>query len=263
MREAIVNVNGIRMNYREFGKGEPPMVFIHGFPFNQTMWDEQVEALKGSMRIITYDIRGFGKSEQGAQRPSIELYADDLIALMDALSIQKAHVCGLSMGGYILLNAVDRFPDRFSSIVLADTQCLADSEEGKQKRLESIKNIDEKGLEVFAEKFLKGAFSPSAPDAAVEKIRSVILQNNPEVVKAALVALAERKESCSHLKNVKVPSLIICGENDELTTLPQSEFLFNNIPGAKMHAIEKAGHLSNLEQPDAFNRHLKEFIARK
>lgn len=263
MTANTIPANSIRMNYRDSATDKTPLIFIHGFPFDQTMWDQQITALNDVARVISYDIRGFGKSERGQEKATIPLYADDLIALMDALSIRKAHVCGLSMGGYILLNAVDRFEDRFLSIILADTQCLADSEEGKQKRKESIRSIDENGLEAFAEKFLKGAFSPTAPTEAVERVREIILRTDPEVVKGALLALAERRESCSHLKNIKVPALILCGEQDELTTLPQSEFLFNNIPGAKMHAIEKAGHLSNLEQAEVFNQHLTSFLTGK
>lgn len=263
MNAPSIRANGINISYRDSGGDKQPLIFIHGFPFSQSMWDTQWEALKSNTRIITYDIRGFGRSEAGSEKASIRLYADDLIAFMDALGIKKAMVCGLSMGGYILLNAMERYAARFSAVVLADTQCLADSEEGKKKRYNTIKEIEENGLEPFAEKFLKGAFSKKAhtdKKEAVGKIKQIILSTSEETVKAALAALAERKETCSHLKDIKIPTLILCGEEDELTTIPQSEFLFNTISGSKMHAIEKAGHLSNVEQPEVFNKYLENFL---
>lgn len=261
INEQSIKAGDIKVSYNEIGEGENTVIFIHGFPFNKSSWNEQLEALKDKAKVISYDIRGFGKSETGSKKASISVYADDLIHLMDALKIDKAVVCGLSMGGYILLNAVDRYPDRFKALILADTQCLADSEEGKEKRYTTIQDIEKNGLEPFAEKFLKGAFSKQAKKENVEMIKKIILSTSPDTVKSALVALAERKESCSHLKKIKVPTLVVCGEEDELTTLPQSEFLFNNISGAKMQVIEKAGHLSNIEKSDLFNKYLKDFIA--
>lgn len=260
MKQNSIKTNGINISYLDSANDKEPLIFIHGFPFNKSSWQPQLESLQSEARVIAYDLRGFGQSEPGNEKASIQLYADDLIKLMDALDLKKAIVCGLSMGGYILLNAVDRYPERFKAIILSDTQCLADSDEGKEKRYATIKEIDEKGLEPFTEKFLKAAFSKHASPETVQKIKQVILSNSPKTIQAALAALAERKESCSHLKNIHIQTLILCGEEDELTTLPQSEFLFNNIPGAKMHAIEKAGHLSNLEQPEIFNKHLKDFI---
>jgi 3-oxoadipate enol-lactonase len=259
-----IQVNGIRLYYQDAGQGEIPLIFIHPFPFSHRAWEPQVEALKEKTRCITYDLRGFGRSELGVKKTSIGLYAEDLVQLMDKLEIAQALVCGLSMGGYILLNAAERYPQRFKAIVLADTQCLADSKENQEKRYATIKDIEDKGLEAFADKFMKKVFGPETYEnntALVEKTKQLILENSPEGIAAALDAMAQRQESCSDLKKINMPTLVLCGKEDTLTPPSLSEFLFNNIHGATLHEIEKAGHLSNLEQPDLFNQHLMKFIS--
>lgn len=257
-----LSANGVRTCYSDSQTGEFTLIFVHAFPFHQAMWRAQVEGLKDVVRVITYDVRGFGLSDGGYMPPTVPVYADDMLALMDTLDIERAVVCGLSMGGYIVLDAVARYPERFQALVLADTQCLADSEEGKAKRNETRKEIDTDGLEVFAEKFLNTALSRHAPGALLREAREIILDNRETTIKAALLAMADRKEHCSSLKDIRVPVLILCGEEDEVITVAQSELLFNSITGAEMHAIEKAGHLSNLEQPETFNLRIREFINR-
>jgi 3-oxoadipate enol-lactonase len=259
-----IQVNGIRLYCQDSQQGEIPLIFIHPFPFSHKAWEPQVEALKEKTRCITYDLRGFGRSELGVKKTSIGLYAEDLVQLMDKLEIAQAIVCGLSMGGYILLNAAGRYPRRFKAIVLADTQCLADSKENQEKRYATIKDLEDKGLIAFADNFMKNAFIPGTFEnntALVEKTKGLILENSPEGIAAALDAMAQRQESCSDLKKINVPTLVLCGKEDMLTPPSLSEFLFNGIPGAKLHEIEKAAHLSNLEQPDIFNRRLMEFIS--
>jgi 3-oxoadipate enol-lactonase len=126
-KNLYVDINGITICYDDFGKGLLPIIFIHGFPFDKSSWQPQLDFLRQTHRVIAYDIRGFGNSTSGKEKESIRLFADDLIQFMDALEIDKAIVCGLSMGGYILLNAAFRYPERFEAIVLSDTQCIADS----------------------------------------------------------------------------------------------------------------------------------------
>jgi pimeloyl-ACP methyl ester carboxylesterase len=147
-------VNGTTLCYDDCGDSEIPILFIHGFPFDKSCWDPQMSFLKRNHRVIQYDIRGFGKSEAGTDEASMTLYADDLILFMDLLGIQKAIVCGISMGGYILMNAVHRFPERFKALVLCDTQCIADSPEARLKRDENIRLIEEGKLLEFANIFI-------------------------------------------------------------------------------------------------------------
>lgn len=258
-----INVNGITICYDDLGAGVIPVIFIHGFPFNKSSWRPQLDFLKETNRVIAYDIRGFGSSSGNDKNLSMALFADDLISFMDALKIKKAIVCGLSMGGYILLNAVHSYPERFEGIIFSDTQCIADSIEAKEKRYKTIQQIEAAGTKEFAAGFIKNVFSKDSfverPEI-VESINRIVLSTKQETIIAALKALAARDETCSILKEIKVPSLILCGSEDIVTPPAQSEFLSKNIKNSVLHIIEKAGHMSNLEQPDEFNRHLAEFI---
>src|SRR5450759_3408557 len=129
-------VNGIIVSYTDNeNAGYPFLIFIHGFPFNKSMWNIQLEALRDNYHVISYDVRGHGISEEGNVDFSIELFVNDLIGLMDIFKIDKAVLCGLSMGGYISLNAISNFPDRFDALILSDTHCIADTPETTEKRM--------------------------------------------------------------------------------------------------------------------------------
>jgi pimeloyl-ACP methyl ester carboxylesterase len=264
-KDKIVRANGTDISYYDFGKGHLPIIFIHGFPFDKSMWKPQLDFFKYAQRVIAYDIRGFGKSKAGSEQISISLIADDLIGLMDALQIDKAVVCGLSMGGYVLLNAVSRFPERFEAIILSDTQCNADSPETREKRYKTIQQIEAGGLTDFAEGFVKNIFckeSLTDKKELVENIKNVILSTDGLTITGTLNALALRGEICSLLKEIKVPALVLCGKEDTVTTPEQAQILQNNITNSRLYSIENAGHMSNLEQPNEFNQHLTNFISR-
>jgi 3-oxoadipate enol-lactonase len=259
-----IKVKGLTVCYDDYGSGDLPLIFIHGFPFDKSMWRNQLVYIKSSIRAIAYDIRGYGKSDPGKEKASIELYADDLINFMNVLKINKAIVCGLSMGGYILLNAINRFPDRFQAIVLCDTQCIADSPEGKEKRYKTIESIERYGINEFTEGFIKNVFFEESlihKKEEVNKIRNTILATPVETITGTLKALSERKETCEVLNKIKIPVLILCGHEDRITPPIQSENLRDNIPNSRLFLISKAGHLSNIEQADEFNRHLIHFIS--
>ncbi|HKR03552.1 MAG TPA: alpha/beta fold hydrolase [Bacteroidia bacterium] len=259
-----IHVDDVTICYDDFGKGLIPVIFIHGFPFDKSSWQPQMDFLKKSHRVIAYDIRGFGKSTAGKEKMSIELFADDLIKFMDYLQIPQAIVCGLSMGGYILLNAVNRYPGKFKAIILCDTQCIADTPEVKEKRSQTISHIMASGLKDFAEGFIKNIFCQETLDAKkeiAEKIKNTILSTSAVTVTGTLNALAQRWETCSSLHEISIPALILCGKEDKVTPLAQSEFLLQNIANATLHSISKAGHVSNLEQPDEFNQHIYSFIS--
>jgi len=164
------------------------------------------------------------------------------------------------------LNAVNRYPERFEALILSDTQCIADSPEGKEKRYKTIDQINEDGLKDFAEGFVKNAFCPDSLEnkkELVEKIKDIILTTSPITITGTLSALAQRAEMCSTLNEILIPVLILCGEEDTITPMSKSEFLNHNIANSQLHSIDKAGHLSNLEQPDEFNRYLIPFIKQK
>jgi pimeloyl-ACP methyl ester carboxylesterase len=251
------------LSYDDVGEGSIPVIFLHGYPFDKTMWQVQVEFLKSSYRLIPCDIRGFGKSKDEESHLSIDLFGEDLISFMDQLNIEKAIVCGLSMGGFIALNVLKRFPGRFEGLILCDTQCIADTTEVKEKRYETIDEIKIDGTTAFIEQFIKNVFhkdSLNNKKELVEELRRVVFSNSQHVITMGLTALAERLEACSTLNEITIPTLIICGREDAVTPLVQSEFMNANIKGSILHVIDNAGHVSNLEHPDEFNQQLLSFL---
>jgi pimeloyl-ACP methyl ester carboxylesterase len=258
-----INVNNFKLSYDDFGDGSIPIIFLHGYPFNKTMWKNQLDYLKSSYRVIACDIRGFGKSKDEESVLSIDLFGDDLLLFMDRLNIDKAIICGLSMGGYIALNVMKRFPSHFEALILCDTQCIADTAEGKEKRYKIIKEIQAEGVTDFNEGFIKKVFykdSLTNKKELVEQLSNVVFSNSKNSITKGFAALAEHLETCTSLSKISVPTLIICGREDQVTPLAQSEFMNKNIKGSILHIIDNAGHVSNLEQPKEFNKYLSEFL---
>ena len=259
-----ITVNNIAVSYTDEGlENAPVIIFIHGFPFNKEMWNKQLEALSESFRVIAYDVRGHGNSYSGTDDFSIELFVNDLLLLMDALEIEKTTLCGLSMGGYIALKAMENFPHRFDSLVLCDTSCAADSPEAKEKRMKAIEIILEKGVAKFADDSIKNFFAPESfikKKDVIAEVREIMVNTTEKSVIKTLLALSRRLETCSTLCKIKVPVLILVGEEDKITPPEAAQFMQNEIHGSVMSVIENAGHLSNLENPDQFNEQLIKFL---
>ena len=242
------------------------MVLIHGFPFSSEMWKGQTQVLqtnKKDLRIITYDLRGHGQSGVGDGQYSIELFVDDLIALLDHLKITKTILCGFSMGGYIALRAIERNPDRFSALVLCDTMSAADSNEAKIRRANSIKLVKKEGVGRFAEGFLKAVFAPQTfetqPDI-IDEIRMNVLTNPPLGICGALLAMAGRTDTTNAFSRINVPTLILVGEHDGVTPPSAAKSMQDRIPNSELYLIKDAAHMSNLENPRMFNEHLTKFL---
>ncbi len=241
------------------------VVLIHGFPFSRAMWKPQIEALRKEHHVIAYDVRGHGASPVGDGQFSIEYFVDDLMALLDHLKISRSVAIGLSMGGYIALRAIERHPDRFRGLVLCDTRSEADGNEGKIKRAGQAKAVKISGVKVFADAFVKGLFYEKTFQTnpqAVEAIRQMIERTSPTAVAGTLLALAARTDTTASLFSIKVPALILVGRHDTLTPPSASHAMKEKIPGAEIHILPNAGHLSNLEQADEFNFHLLNFLKR-
>lgn len=260
-----VRINDIKMSYTEIAsKGNPSVIFVHGFPFNRTMWNKQADELKANYHVVTYDIRGHGNSEEGKDNFSIDLFVSDLIGLMNHLNIDKAIMCGLSLGGYIVLNAISKFQDRFKGLILADTQCLADTAETKDKRLKAIELINKGDLEKYADDSVKNLFAPGSfisKSGEIADVRQMILTTSGTSLCKTLTALAERKETCTILDEIRVPVLIMAGSEDKITPPAAAKYMNENIKGSSLQIIEHAGHLSNMENPEKFNEYLSSFLA--
>ncbi len=259
-------VNGAQLHYVESGNPHAtPVIFIHGFPFSLEMWNQQLTTVGESWRALAYDVRGHGMSDVGDGQYSIESHVDDLFGLMDALKIGKAVVVGLSMGGYIVLRALEREQDRFIAAALCDTRAEADSDEGKIRRFASIASVKKTGSAAFADTFVKAVFAPASlqnsPDA-VSAIRDIIAHTPPLSIAGTLLALASRTDTTRSLGAVKIPVLILVGEHDQTTPPDASRLMADRIRGSELHVIPGAAHMSNLENPAEFNRHLLTFLRR-
>jgi len=258
-------VNNLVVSYTDNGpENAPVIIFIHGFPLNKTMWDNQVDALKEDYRVISYDIRGHGDSEIGNDDFSIKLFVTDLLHLMDALKIEKASLCGLSMGGYIALNAIENHPERFEALVLSDTNCIADPPQVKQKRLNTIESIREFGVEKYVDDSIVNLFAPESfttNKEAVSVVKEMILNTSEKSLSKTLLALSMRKATCNKLPEITIPVHFIVGEEDKITPPEASELMHEKIKNSTIHIISHAGHLSNMENPDEFNEQLKTFLA--
>ncbi|HTX19930.1 MAG TPA: alpha/beta fold hydrolase [Bacteroidota bacterium] len=260
-------INNSLLHYVDMGVSTGlPVVFIHGFPFSHRMWTfsgGQTEALSAQYRVITYDIRGHGESEVGDGHYTIELFVDDLIALLDHLGVTRAVLVGLSMGGYIALRAIERHPDRVRALVLCDTKSEADTNEAKVKRAASIKTIKTSGPRVFAESFVAGVFTPesfTARPEAVKGIQSIIERTAPISLCGTTLALAARTDTTAFLPSIAVPVLILAGDKDLLIPPAVSEGMKAKIQNSEFHIIPNAAHMSNVENPQEFNTRLVEFL---
>jgi 3-oxoadipate enol-lactonase len=239
------------------------LVFLHGFPFNQSMWTDQVAFAQAQFNVIAYDQRGHGQGELGAGQYAFENFVDDLLNLLDARGVQKAILCGLSMGGYVALRAIERAPERISGLILCDTRSEADSNEAKLKRAATVKTIKDQGVSIFCEDFLKSVLTPetlaSRPDIAT-RVRHMIMGNNPLGIIGTTLAMAGRTDTTESLSRIKVPTLILVGDKDPITPPSAAQAMHERISGSIMAVIANASHMSNLENPKAFNQHLGEFL---
>ena len=252
------------IHYSDLGDPQKlPIILIHGMTFYQTMWNPQIHILKGKCRVIAYDIRGHGLSDVGDGQFTYKMFVEDLIDLMDHLGIEKAVLCGLSMGGAIAIRTYEMYPDRITALVLSDTRSEADSNDTKEWREDSIELIKNNGLKTFTDDFLASIFArdsfKSHPEA-VELIRNIVLSSSPLTICGVLLAQAARTDMTHVLPKIKVPTLIMIGENDNFSPLSSSKMMNEKIVDSELKIISKAGHISNLENPIEFNRNLTEFL---
>jgi pimeloyl-ACP methyl ester carboxylesterase len=247
--------------HADVGRGLP-VVLLHAFPLNRTMWEPQIAALFGECRCIAPDLRGFGDSPRSGPY-SMDRYADDVVALLDALQIDRAVVGGLSMGGYIALALWRRHRNRIRALVLADTRSGADNDEGKQKRGELIALAQSEGSSAVADRQVTGLLGKSTREKQpelVDRIRSIMAGESPDGIVGALEAMRNRPDSTPLLAGIDVPTLIVVGDEDVLTPPKEARAMHAAIRGSRLEVIPGAGHLSNLERPAAFNAALSDFV---
>jgi 3-oxoadipate enol-lactonase len=261
-RTVHTQVNGINLAYNDRGSGLP-IVFFHAFPLNRTMWAEQEKALSSQFRVVTIDLRGHGESDAPLWRYTLDQAADDVIGLLNHLSIREAVFVGLSMGGYILFALYRKHADRVKGLVLADTRAQADTAEGKQARFQMAQTAYQKGPSAIADIMIPKLLSPATVQTKpelVRQVRTMIEGNQISGIAGDLMAMAERPDSVTLLKHITCPTQIIVGELDLPTPPSDAKLMADRIPNARLTIIPGAAHLSNLEKPDIFNNTVREFV---
>lgn len=241
----------------------PALLLLHAFPLGLAMWDEQVRALAEGHQVVRFDARGFGGSPPGDGLLTMERIADDAVGVLDRLGVPSAVVGGLSMGGYAALALARRHPDRIRALVLADTRAGADSPEAKATRAAHAEQVRREGARAIADAVLPkllGATSLRERPDLVARVRSLIEANPPRGIADALAGLAARADSTPTLREIRVPTLVVVGDEDGITPLAEAEALQRGIPGSRLTVVPRAGHLSNMENPAEFNRQVQSFL---
>lgn len=260
-----IQVDGRDLAYREAGNGEA-VVLLHAFPLTGEMWRPQLEGLSAAMRVIAPDLAGFGGSTapEDPAAYSVEGWARDTAALLDALGIGRAIVGGLSMGGYATMAFVRLFPERVKAVILADTRAGADAPEVKEKRTAQMAQVGEGRRRELLDALLPPLFAPTTlrnRKDLVSRVRSLMESVPAAGLAGALRALRDRPDATEVVAGLSVPSLLLCGAEDSLTPPESMRALRATIPGAKLAVIPEAGHLSNLEAPATFGREVAGFVA--
>jgi pimeloyl-ACP methyl ester carboxylesterase len=240
------------------------IIFLHGFPYDNTMWHNQIEAFSEDFYCISYDIRGLGNSCVGDGQFTMELFVDDLEMIMNELRVEKPIICGFSMGGYITLRAIERMEEKFGALILCDTVSNADSDEAKLNRSDAIRRINAQGISSFSKAFIARCFSEAFKKEHKDIVEKRILKSrkfNSIGIKGALLAMMTRNDTTEYLNSIKLPTLLLCGELDEITPPQKMQAMAQKIPKSKFVLIKDAAHMSVIENPEDCNEAIFDFLS--
>jgi len=248
--------------YEVRGSG-PPVVLLHPFPCDHEFWNPVAAALESRYRLILPDLRGHSESESGEGPALMKKHAGDVARVLDAVGVGTAAFVGCSIGGYILFEFWRRFRARVSSLALCDTRPQADTAEGRANRLKAAAAVLEQGTEPFIESMIPKLMGRTAvatrPDL-VDGARAMMRKMSAEDISLVLRGMAERPDSVGDLKSINVPTLIVIGEEDVLSTVADGELMRQNIAGSRLKVVPKAGHYAPWEQPEAVGTVLRQFL---
>ncbi len=257
-------VMGRRVGYDERGQGTP-LVLIHGFPLNRMIWEAQWEGLANHARVIALDLRGFGESEMIDAPTEVSTYADDVREFLDALGIREpAVIAGHSMGGYVAMAYLRQYPNHVAGLILTTTKATADTMEGKAGRDKNIGVAKEKGADAIAEGMLPKVFAPKTYEAnpeLVAQVKRIMQSATVPGIMGALAAMRDRPDSTPTLLEFSQPTLVVAGANDALMTAADQENMKQAARNSTLVTIPDAGHLAPMEQPEAYNHAVAEFLA--
>lgn len=240
----------------------PPLVLIHGHPFDRTMWAPQISAFSATRRVIAPDLRGYGESPVVPGVTPLPAFAEDIAGLLDALGVREFVLAGLSMGGQIVMECYRQFPERVRGLVLADTFPAAETPEGKRTRGAMADRLLREGMRGYADEVLYKMVAPYADADVAAHVHRMMTATSPEGAAAALRGRAERPDYRELLTRVTVPALVVVGADDEYTPVSDAEAMHAALPDSTLRVIDSAAHLPNLERPEEFNETLSAFLAR-
>lgn len=259
------NVHGIEIGYDSAGVGGMTLVLLHAFPLNRAQWEQQARtlALVEGVRVVAPDLRGFGESSIEVGPTTVEQMAGDVLGLLDALDIETFTLGGLSMGGYVAFQIFQRAAERVHGLVLADTRATADSPEARQGRETTALFVEEHGVPALFDRDVPRLFShvtQASQTDVIEGGRRIAALNSPIGVAAASRGLGLRPDVTELLPRIMCPTLVLVGEQDEITPVADARTLFERIPDAQLEVIADGGHLSNLERPELFSELIARFL---
>lgn len=255
-------INDIRLSFIDEGRGKT-ILLVHGFPLSHAIWQPQIEALSTNYRVIAPDLRGHGESESPPGIYTMDIFADDLCALIEARKCGPVVLVGHSMGGYISFAFYRRFPQMVRALVLVCTRANADSEEGKIARENLAQRAEQEGASAVAGQMLPKMLAPSTAASRadiVEQARQIMLATSLNGLTGSLRGMAARPSALDLLPQITVPALVVSGAADALISLQEAEAMASAIPGAKLHRVPNAGHLSSLENPASVTSALQIFL---
>lgn len=239
------------------------ILFVHGYPYDHTMWDNQINELCKDYYCVAYDIRGLGESPESDGQYTLESFVDDLESIIDSLHLDKPALCGLSMGGYISLRAVERIENKLGALILCDTKSMADDNQGKLKRAAGIKAINENGTDSFVEQFVKNCFSEKfikESEAEYLKVLDRSKQSSASGLKGCLLAMAARTDATSYLPKISIPTLLICGKEDRLTPPDVMKQMADQVKNSNFIEVEEAAHMTPIEKPEIVTKAINNFL---
>lgn len=261
MRCRLANVD---LAYDVAGASQnPTLLLVHGFPHDRTLWAPQMHALSAAYQCVAVDLRGFGESSS-APPYSMDQYADDLAALLDAIGVRRAVIAGISMGGYVSLAMWRRHADRVSGFVFVDTRAGADSDTVRARRREWITRVQAEGVSAVSATLVAdqlGATTRARHPELESTVLAMARRMSEEGLIGALTAAIARPDSTDTLATVIVPAMFVVGDEDTVAPRGESERMQALVPGSRLEVVRGAGHLSNLERPAAFNALVSEWAA--
>jgi 3-oxoadipate enol-lactonase len=241
----------------------PTIVFLHAFPLHAAMWDAQIQVVQNAgFDTLALDFPGFGNTSSGGQR-TMQEFAQFIADRLERRGVTSLVLVGLSMGGYAAFRLLEKLPpDALRGLVLADTKASPDAPEARTKRLRTAARVEAEGTAFLVSELVPGLLGANASPAARDRAADLASSASQTAVYNALAALASRPDSRDQLEDINVPTLVIVGQDDSVTTLEDARLMADTIPDARLEIISGAGHLSNLEQPETFNHVLLEFLKR-